>query len=109
MSVWSSPCYRDYPLQSVAKQLAKVSLDTPFVNKLLDFDIDSAENLELQHNLKPGNVNIEDLIGVSLAIPSFEEDWEAQFDETFDQLLQQHIALREERIHNEERKTIIRV
>ncbi len=116
MSVWSSPCYRDFPFQSVAKHLAQESLHTPFVNRLLDFDIDHTDNLVLQHNRKPGNVrrqvefgdvHIKDLIRVSPAIPSVEEDWEAQFDETFDQLLQQDIARREAKVHNEERRAII--
>lgn len=113
MSVWNSPCYRDYSFSSVAKHLSRESLKLPFVRELLNFEIDASEGLELKHGLLPGNVkeqvklgkvDASDLIGTEPVIPSCEERWQTHFKETLDQFLLQDNAKKESKEYREERK-----
>ncbi len=92
------------------------SLKVKFVTRLLDFEVDSTDNLVLEHNLKPGNVRVqvedghvfvEDLIGVAPAVPSVDEEWTTNFDETFDKVVQQELSKDAEEKFAEERLVIL--
>jgi hypothetical protein len=117
MSVWTKPCYRSYPYQSVARHLGEEDLKIPFVQRLLDFEIDDTPNLILPHGLKTGNVRSQcedgyvkasDLIGGACPLEEDKDDWFQEFDKTFEQNVQNR-QLREAReTACEERQHLLR-